>query len=152
MDHLSYNLHVSAYYTTYEFLSIGKRGVYPHLIKFSPIPELDGFYNLGFGRKMDDHTIDDQHINDNGDRDLILATVVKSVYAFSEQYAEKYIVFRGSTASRTRLYRMLLSNYYHLLSADFYIWGIVNNTRIPFEPFANHQYELFITLRKRWLV
>lgn len=151
MNHPCYQPNVSSDYTTYEFDSVGKNGICTHLIKYSPIPELDGFYNLGFGKKLDDHNIDDQYINDNGDRDLILATVVKSVYAFSEQYANQYIIFRGSTESRTRLYRMLLNIYFNSLSKDFYIWGIVNNTRIPFEPDSAHHYDLFIVLRKYWL-
>ena len=70
----------------FEFISEGKKGSIPKLIKFSET-SLKDFYNLAFGDK-DDLTgeIDDIIITDNGDSEQVLATVVSAVYAFTEKY------------------------------------------------------------------
>lgn len=81
-------------------------------------------YNLGFGDLVFDpiqkkYIIDDFAISDNGDRDKVLATVAKSAYIFSEKYPEKIIFFKGSTKSRTRLYRRAISLNLKELSETF---------------------------------
>jgi hypothetical protein len=62
-------------------------------------------YNLAFGDK--DHStgeIDDKVISNNGDSEKVLATVVATVYAFTDKYPETWIYATGSTKARTRLY------------------------------------------------
>ncbi|HEX5150297.1 MAG TPA: hypothetical protein VFW07_02550 [Parafilimonas sp.] len=56
-----------------------------------------------------DGAIDDETVNDNKDRNKILATIVAITFDFIEAYPEKAIFFTGSTKERTRLYRMALS-------------------------------------------
>lgn len=88
-------------------------------------------YNLGFGDKiiLDEETgeidVDDSIVSDNGDRDMVLATVAKSAYIFTEIYPERILFFIGSSLSRTRLYRMAISRNFTEISKTFSIFGAI---------------------------
>ena len=106
----------------FEFVSIGKKGEIPKRIDFTPT-EWPNVYNLAFGDIIDDEDIDDFKISDNGDRNKILATVLEVVYAYTEKYPDRWIYFTGSTAHRTRLYRMAVSLHLEELSTKFEIFS-----------------------------
>src|SRR5690554_1018587 len=55
--------------------------------------------------------IDDKTVSNNGDSEKVLATVVATVYAFSDKYPDSWIFATGSTKARTRLYRMGITRY-----------------------------------------
>lgn len=136
----------------YEFVSEGEKGRIKKQIVFSLAPGLDkGYkntYNLAFGDVIDDEGgISDISISDNGDRDKILATVVSAVYEFINQEPDAKIYFRGSTPSRTRLYRMSISKYHTLLCEDFYIYGELGDNWHPFD--KNAPSEAFLVFRKQ---
>ena len=77
----------------------------------------------------------------------ILATVVKSVYLFTERYPNAYVYAKGSTHSRNRLYRRGITKYLTQALEDFIIWGELENEE--FEYFnSNSDYEAFIIQRK----
>ena len=101
-----YELEAGRNVTTFEFLSEGPKGHIIKLIQFQQM-NLPDLYNLAFG---DIHSLtgqfDDKVITDNGDSEKVLATVVASIYAFAGQYRNAWIYATGSTATRTRLYRM----------------------------------------------
>ena len=81
-------------------------------------------HNLAFGDK--DHTtgeIDDTVISNNGDSEKVLATVVATVYAFTDKYPDATIYATGSTKARTRLYRMGITKYFLEATKDFEILG-----------------------------
>jgi hypothetical protein len=90
--------------------------------------------NLGFGDKininehMGTFDIDDVNITDNGDRNIILATVANATYIFTELYPDKFIFFSGSCKIRTRLYRIAISSNYTELVKTFFIFGILQNS------------------------
>ena len=65
-------------YSVIEFTSIGKNGAIPKRVVFTET-ELDNVYNLAFGDIDENGEIDDCRISDNGDRNKILATIVKVV-------------------------------------------------------------------------
>ena len=107
----------------YEFVSEGPKGQIPKLIKFSETA-LKGFYNLAFGDKnVNTGDIDDKIISNNGDSEQVLATVVAAVYSFTHTYKDVWVYATGSTKSRTRLYRMVLSKYMEEVQKDFYVFG-----------------------------
>lgn len=87
----------------YEFLSQGPHGSITKTIKFEPTLH-DEIFNLAFGNPKPDGTIDDLIVNNNKDRNKILATVAHSVRLFCSKYPDKWIHFAGSTPERTRLY------------------------------------------------
>lgn len=118
-----YELKAGQNLTTFEFLSEGRKGQIVKVIQFEPM-NLENLYNLAFGDKNPDTgALDDKVVTDNGDSEKVLATVVAAVYAFADRYPDTWVYATGSTASRTRLYRMGINKYFDMVSADFDIMG-----------------------------
>ena len=114
-----YELKSGDKFLTYEFLSEGPKGKIQKLIQFSLVNQ-DTLYNLAFGDKSPESgEIDDMAITDNGDSEKVLATVVAAVYAFCDLFPKAWIYATGSTAARTRLYRMGINKYFDIVQADF---------------------------------
>ena len=76
----------------HEFISKGPRG---NIVKKKQFRETidPSIYNLGFGDKMKDGSIDDTSDSNNGDRDKILATVAEAIYKFTSVYPKRSILF-----------------------------------------------------------
>lgn len=53
----------------------------------------------------------------------VLATVAATVYTFTKKYPKAWIIASGSTAVRTRLYRMGITNNLADITVDFIIFG-----------------------------
>ena len=101
-----YELRSDEEFTTFGFLSEGPKGKIEKIISFSLVNQ-NGLYNLAFGDVNPiSGTIDDRIVTDNGDSEKVLATVVAAVYAFCDKFPEAWVYATGSTAARTRLYRM----------------------------------------------
>ncbi|MCU0374216.1 MAG: hypothetical protein MUF24_02820 [Chitinophagaceae bacterium] len=131
---------------TFEFLSEGKNGKVLKVVQFQPmnIPDL---FNLAFGDKdLQTGQIDDMVVTDNGDSDKVLATVVATVYAFVNEYPNSWIYATGSTAARTRLYRMGINKYYHIVVNDFVLMGLQHNEWEPYE--FGKSYQAFAVHKK----
>jgi hypothetical protein len=131
---------------TFEFNSTGPKGNIVKLIQYSET-NLKGVYNLAFGDK-DLHTgkIDDNVISNNGDSEKVLATVVASVYAFTDKHPDAYVYATGSTLARTRLYRMGISKYLDEVMEDFDVYGEFDGDWYPFE--REVDYISFLVKRK----
>ena len=92
-----YELKAGESFSTFEFTSEGQKGKIPKLIQFSPT-NLKDLFNLAFGDKdLETGEIDDLKISNNGDSEKILATVVASVYAFTDKNPDVWIYATGST-------------------------------------------------------
>jgi hypothetical protein len=109
------------------FESNGPKGDINILVQFNETTN-PNIYNLSFGNILINGAIDDTIINDNKDRNKILATVVATVFEFTSKYPEKSVYFCGSTKSRTRLYRMLITINYLPLSKEFHISGVIESS------------------------
>ncbi len=146
MKQPKYQLRAEKGLTVFEFESEGPKGTIPKLIVFTET-NLNGFYNLAFGDK-DKRTgkINDKVISNNNDADKVLATVVSSVYAFTDKYPEAMVYATGSTLSRTRLYRMGITKYYDEVKMDFHIYGQKKDGWEEFE--LNEEYDGFAVVRK----
>lgn len=90
----------------FEFMSVGPKGNILKLVQFTSTSH-SNIFNLAFGNKTSDG-LDDLAIDDNTDRNKILATVSTTVYEFCKHYPNNWVFFSGSTLARTRLYRMEL--------------------------------------------
>ena len=132
-------------YSIFGFISHGKNGSIPKRIVFSAT-ELDNIYNLAFGDINEEGEIDDYCISDNGDRNKILATVAKAVDDFTEKYPDRWVLFRGSTPERNRLYRMAIGLNQEEIAAKFDIYVYVENQLVPF--IKNLEINTFIIKRK----
>lgn len=132
---------------SYEFISEGQKGLIHKLVQFKRT-NLKDVYNLAFGDK--DHStgeIDDTVISNNMDSEKVLATVVATVYAFSDKYPDAMIYATGSTKARTRLYRMGIAKYLSQVTKDFEILGERNDDWENFR--KNIEYDGFLVKRKK---
>lgn len=107
----------------FEFVSEGPKGKIHKLVQFGET-NLKNLFNLAFGDKdLITGEINDSVVSNNNDSDKVLATVVATVYAFTDKYPNAWIYATRSTKSRTRLYRMGLTKYLTEIEEDFDLYG-----------------------------
>lgn len=141
-----YELKAEKSLTVFEFTSEGPKGKIAKLVQYGET-NLKGFYNLALGDKdLTTGEIDDSVVSNNNDSDKILATVVATVYAFTDNRPEAWVYATGSTKSRTRLYRMGLTKYLEEIQEDFELYGQKEGEWQPFE--KGVEYEAFLAQRK----
>jgi len=132
---------------TFEFISEGQNGLINKLVQYQPT-NLKDVYNLAFGDKnYTTGRIDDTVISNNGDSEKVLATVVATVYAFTDKYPDVWIYATGSTKSRTRLYRIGIAKFLSEVNTDFEVLGEWNDDWETFR--KDVEYEGFLIRRKR---
>lgn len=151
----NYDLRTNTEFTLFEFKSNGPKGEIVKGIAYSAI-QSEVLYNLGFGDLFFDpikngFVINDLIVSDNADRNAVLATVAKSAYIFTEKYPNRSVFFKGSTKTRTRLYRRAISINLKELSETFHIFGAMKDENgaildIPFD--SNGDFYGFIIKRK----
>ncbi|MEO8112583.1 MAG: hypothetical protein ABI594_21215 [Ginsengibacter sp.] len=143
-----YELKADEPLTTFEFLSEGPKGKIEKIIQFSLVNQIENVYNLAFGDKNYlTGEIDDKIVTDNGDSDKVLATVVAAIYAFCEYFSGAWIYATGSTAARTRLYKMGINKYFDIVESDFEIYGQIQNEWESY--IKGKDYQAFIVQRKK---
>ena len=132
---------------TFEFISEGPKGLIHKLVRYQPT-NLKDVYNLAFGDKdLTTGNIDDTVISNNADSEKVLATVVATIYAFTDKYPDTWIYATGSTKARTRLYRMGISKFINEVDEDFEVLGELSDSWDIFR--KNIEYEGFLVRRKR---
>ncbi len=131
----------------YEFVSVGPNGTIKKIVEYTET-STKNVYNLGFG-DYDEYTkrINDLSVTNNGDSLKVLTTVASTVYAFTEKYPEAWILATGSTAIRTRLYRMGITNNLTEISEDFKVFGYTEKG-IWEEFIVGEDYEAFLLTKK----
>ncbi|SEP36466.1 hypothetical protein SAMN05660816_05481 [Niastella yeongjuensis] len=119
-------------------MSVGLNGKIPKRIQFTETP-WPSIYNLAFGNNKENGDLDDLSISNNGDRNKILATILKAVEDYTDRFPERFVFFSGSTEHRTRLYRMAIGLHFEELSSKFEIYVDVNGEWdfIPFQKGLN---------------
>jgi hypothetical protein len=141
-----YEIETSSDVQTFEFTSLGPKGMVTKVVRYTEI-NVKGYYNLGFGDK-DPVTgfISDLTVTNNGDSAKVLATVAATLYVFTDLNKDATIIATGSTEARTRLYRMGITNNLKEISKDFIILGL---TETGWEEFKkNETYGAFLVKRK----
>jgi len=145
LDHYLFRLTSKTKTTTdYEFTSIGPKGFIRKTIRFT----LMGYncYNLAFGEINAETGIINDNVNSgNNDSEMILATVAAVVETFTAQHPEAFIYARGSTLSRTRLYRICITKYWKDVTEQFDIFGFQNGEWQDF--IQNQMYSAFLGTR-----
>jgi hypothetical protein len=127
-----YEYQASEGFTSFVFESKGKRGNILKRVDFEWLGDVEiagerigyAVYNLAFG-DVDPLTneMDDLAVSDNGDMEKVLGTVAYIMHDFLVKYPQVIVQFAGSTRSRTRLYRMLISKWMGYLEDGFEIMG-----------------------------
>jgi hypothetical protein len=129
----------------FEFESTGHKGIIRKLARFILIgPNL---YSFGFGdydERIDD--INDTVVSNNGDGQIILATVAAIIYDFTVKFPEATIFIEGSTPVRTRWYQMNINAHWIEISQSFNIYGSKKGLWESFKKGIN--YEAFLGKRK----
>lgn len=143
----NYHLKSNEKLTTFEFISEGQKGSIQKMIQFTPT-NLKDVYNLSFGDKNNETgKINDSSISNNGDSEKVLATVIATVYAFTDKNPDAWIYATGSSKVRTRLYRMGISKYLTTVKKDFEIYGEGVENWEPFK--KDKDYKGFLVKRKK---
>ena len=111
---------------SFSFISEGTNGKVEKVIRYEKIT--NDVFNLGFGDK-DPITgkINDKVVTNNGDTEKVLATVVSTVFTFTERNPNAYIYATGSNHVRNRLYRRGITKYLSEALDTFAIYGMLPN-------------------------
>lgn len=145
------NLPHYSYFTNdfraYEFISEGPKGKIKKVVTFSRIQDEPLIYNITL---VDVDPVSgltsDLTISDNGDREIILATVAHTVIDFSAHYGNHFVFAKGSTTVRTRLYQIAIAALLEEIGEDFDMYGVIEDIAYPFQ--KNVNYEAFLVKKK----
>lgn len=131
----------------FKFSSEGPKGKIKKLVVYSQMLETD-IYNLAFG-DYDEETdsINDTVISNNNDSQKVLATVVSTLYVFTNKHPDFWVYATGSTPVRTRFYRIGITLNLEEILADFEVFGLSDETWHEFE--KGNEYEAFLVKRKK---
>lgn len=133
----------------YEFVSQGAKGDVKKVVIYTPTGA-PNYFNLGFGDWCEStREPDDCVITNNGDSSKVMATVAATVYTFTNKFPGAVIYAVGSTKSRTRLYRIGISNNLETIRLDFQVYGLLEDGWEEFIP--NTDYQAFLVIRKKRL-
>jgi hypothetical protein len=131
----------------YEFFSEGPNGKIRKVVQFQQVSVSGNVYNLGFGDYNDElKIVNDLSVSNNQDTQKILATVAKTVVDFMSQRPNAIVIAKGSTASRTRLYQMGISQFWDEIDSLFQVKGFKANQWMAYERGKN--FEAFFIVKK----
>ena len=141
-----YTYKINANFLDYEFSSVGPKGHIKKVVRFTQIS--NNVFNLAFG-DLDGGTgeISDTIVTNNNDSRKVLATVAATVHDFTLQYPDAWIIAKGSSHARTRLYRMGITNHWNEISMEFEVFGLKTSAWELFE--MRRDYEAFLVRRKQ---
>ena len=148
MRNARYNVKIGPASMTFEFVSEGPKGFIMKRVEYRSTTKPNVFI-LSFG-DVDTETGDmnDEVISDNNDGIKVLSTVASTVYVFTQVYPKAIVYAEGNNATRTRLYRINISNNLEELSEQFYVYGFVENVGwFTYE--KNKDYSSFYVKRKK---
>lgn len=130
----------------FKFSSDGPKGKIKKLVVYSQMLEED-IYNIAFG-DYDEETdsINDTVITNNSDSQKVLATVVSTLYVFTNKYPNFWVYATGSNPARTRLYRMGITSNLEEILADFKVFGLSDEIWHEFK--KGKEFEAFLVKRK----
>jgi hypothetical protein len=127
MRYEKYDVEASEDLITFDFISIGPKGLIEKRIQFQKIDDSD-IYNLAFGDvNAETQDFDDTSVSNNKDTEKVLATVAATVYSFTDRYPNTLVFATGSTSVRTRLYRIGISKNLEELKERFDVFGMLDN-------------------------
>jgi Family of unknown function (DUF6934) len=133
---------------TYEFESIGPKGVIKKFVLFQRIgSQNSSYYNLSFGDWDEiNNEINDCITSNNSDSKKVLFTVAITTKLFTTHFPDATILIEGSTKSRTRLYQMSIVQNLQEIEKYFKILGLRNGKWRKFKTGIN--FDAFLIKRK----
>ena len=134
-----YDIETEVNSTYFEFVSKGTHGSIVKVIKYSKIFEDQEIYNLGFGDKnLTSGEFDDKVISNNGDTNMVLATVASTLHEFFNEYPNAIVYSKGSSPSRTRLYQINILKYLNEIVSEFEVFGELEDNIERFKKGVNY--------------
>ncbi len=141
-----YHIDSSPDFLDFEFISTGPKGAIAKVVRYREM-NVKRFYNLGFGDKeLESGYINDLVVTNNSDSQKVLATVARTLYLFMDHYPDAVVIATGSTAARTRLYRMGITTNLVAIEKDFSVFGL---TGTDWEPFRKDVIYHAFSVRKK---
>jgi hypothetical protein len=134
-------------FVIFKFYSEGPKGRIAKIVEYTETAT-KGVFNLAFGDYDENtKTISDLTVTNNGDSLKVLATVASTVYAFFDKHPSTYVIATGSTNTRTRLYRMGITNNLAEIKEDFLVFGL--SEKGNWEEFeVGEDYEAFLITKR----
>ncbi|MFN8429136.1 MAG: hypothetical protein U0V04_04090 [Spirosomataceae bacterium] len=123
----------------FEFDSISDRKKIRKVVEFTPLPQNPEIFNLGFGDMKNDGTIDDLIVSNNQDMEKVLATIIQIIFEFFKTRTGKIILILGSTASRSRLYQIVIAKNITEMNDILLVKGIRNGEVEDFVSEVNYE-------------
>ncbi|WP_090157339.1 DUF6934 family protein [Dyadobacter soli] len=103
MELHTYSLSKTRNLKSYSFWSTGPNGFVRKVIKFQLINYEEQLYNLAFGDSaLNSELIDDRAVSNNGDTQVILATVATAAFHFMTDHPGASVFATGSTLVRVK--------------------------------------------------
>jgi hypothetical protein len=140
------DIHVTDDFENFEFVSTGKNGDVLKRVSFTRTED-HTVYNLAFGDVDGDNEINDYAVTDNGDRNKVLTTIAAIVGIYTRRFPDRWIIFKGSTEERMRLYRMAVGLHLEELSSLYEISAFVDEEIVAFQ--KNMKINAFLIKRKK---
>lgn len=144
----TYEIKIGDSLMTFEFISLGSKGSFKKRVQYEKTNQ-QNFYNLAFGDvNVETDDFDDKVVTDNNDTQKVLATVAATVLVFLNKYPNAFIHVKGSTLSRTRLYRIGISNNLEEINKFFTIFGLLEDKNwVIYE--KNNNYSAFLIMKNK---
>lgn len=144
-----YPLDISPDYKTYHFISSGPKGDIFKMVRYSVYTNTN-IVNMGFGDyDYTTATLNDRSVTNNGDTRKVLATVVSTLFIFTNHYPNAIVFARGSTPVRTRLYQMGIAANILPIESQFTVRGFNGRKWERFQ--LNTNYRAFSAQRKLYI-
>jgi hypothetical protein len=145
MNHPWYQFTTHRQSLRFNFVSVGKTSIQKAVI-FESL-EGDHIFNLAMGDVDDQGELDVFSKSDNGDMQMVFATVIQIVKVFFKEKPNALIFIEGSTPARMRLYQIVIERELRDLEAYFIIHGFRDSEFELFRRNANFSV-LAISLKK----
>jgi hypothetical protein len=130
----------------YNFESVSEQKTVHKTVRFTET-SLSSVFNLALLDVLADGQESDITVTNNDDLPTVLATVIQIIDHFLAKFPGTFVMFRGSDARRTRLYRLVINRELATLDQKFRVIGQLDTGQLEnFQPDKN--YKQFYISRK----
>ena len=130
----------------FEFESVSDRKTVRKIVIYTPFDDDPTLYNLALVDAFPDGSFSDKSVSNNDDLEKVMATVIQTLLRFFEGNPSAMVYIEGSTAERTRLYRIAIRREFSEIDTIFTVYGVTDSDTEPFVP--NQNYQAFVIALK----
>nr|WP_295934559.1 hypothetical protein [uncultured Dyadobacter sp.] len=114
----------SQVYFTFE--SVSRKKTIRKIVMFTPFEDNELIYNLALLDILLDGQWSDDVKSHNFDLSKVMATTIRCIFEFIESHPNCSVYFKGNSAAKTRLYRIVIARQLPEIKEYFEIYGIRN--------------------------